>query len=264
VITRAIVANTLRDLVRRKMIWFFLLILLGLGGCSALSVHSMDERRALSIGDKEAREMMASARDMMVQMVVSSVALGGLLLAIILGSSTLTVEVESRSVHTVLAKGVSRTRFLLAKLGAASLVLLTYHAMALPIMVWAMARADVVLEPRIAIALLQSTLSSLVWMSVAFAFSTGGGAIRAATLTLALYVPAIFASVVQDSPRWDWFGRIVDWPLPEWSLLQGVSTALVASPLTGHKAWWGIAHGLDYVVLMVLLAAWLFRRRELA
>lgn len=204
-------------------------------------------------------------------------------LAVLLSSGAIASEIDSGRLHAVLARPLSRTSWLAQRAGTyAGLAVAYIVVMSAAILVIAGSIAGYgALDPVRAVALL--ALEVLVLVALGTALSTRLSAIAAGVVVIALYGAAWIAGIMElvgtalDNVTLERIGVAVSLVVPSDALWRGASYYLqspaflatqlgdVGIPFAGTTAPSGpfLAYSVGYAVVVCLLAAHWFRRRDL-
>ena len=176
---RAVAVNTYREAIRDKILYNLLIFALILIGGSILLA-------TLTLGEQS---------KIIMDFGLASINLFGVLMAIFLGVSLVSKEIEKKTLYTVLSKPIQRTEFLLGKYAGLLLTLLVNTIMMtiglyLTLMFnqfrWGLPLFN--LEPRLLTAILMIYLELAIITAVALLFSTLTTTTLAAIFTLSVYV----------------------------------------------------------------------------
>ncbi len=206
----------------------------------------------------------------------------GLILTLFWGTELLTKDLEKRTIHMVLAKGVSRPEYIvgkfagLAALIGVSMVLLGFFA---SLAVWTVDaltedQYGVVHWPVFLLSLAMMTLLCWVVASVIFFFSSFvSSTFLALGLTLVVYLIGqsveeirrlllVGAEGVEISPMLRAIVTAAYYVFPNLAVFNFKAQAAHGLPVSAAVAAWSALYGALYTSVMIALSAWLFRRRE--
>jgi ABC-type transport system involved in multi-copper enzyme maturation permease subunit len=206
----------------------------------------------------------------------------GLVLTFFLGTQLLAKDLEKRTIHTVLAKAVSRSEYVVGKFMGLSLIIVCAMFILGAFAGLAAWTVDLLTAdqyggmhwPAFVVSLIAMTLMLVLLTSVIVFFSSfTSSTFVALGLTLIVYVIgqsieeiknflASGAEGIAISPA---FGKIVAvtyYVFPNLAALDFKSHAAHGLPLDASAVAWAFAYGTVYTAVMVAAAAWIFRRRE--
>jgi len=245
--------NTLRELVRSKLLYNLLIFAVLLIGSSMFVAQ-------LTIGQWDR---------IILDMGLAATQVVGLLIAVLIGVGLVAGEIDRRTIYPTLARPISRATFLLGRYAGLLLVLLINVLVMLGVLALTLHLAGygvskIALE---AVLLIFVELSLLA--AAALFFGSFTTPMLAAAFSLALF---LIGHLLGDLRA---FGQrshsdaaklatgIAYRLLPDLSLLD--LKAMAASELTveWHAVWTGAVYGLCYAALLLALAIIVFRRRDL-
>ncbi len=206
----------------------------------------------------------------------------GLVLTLFLGTQLLAKDLEKRTIHTVLAKAVSRPEYVVGKFAGLSLIIVCAMVIlgafaGLAGWIVDLLTADqygVMHWPAFVVSLATMTLMFIVLTSVICFFSSfTSSTFVALGLTLVVY---LIGQSMEDLKRFlasgaegiaidPLFGKIVTaayYVFPNLAAFDFKTHAAHGLPLAAPTVAWTILYGIVYAAVMVTAAAWLFRRRE--
>jgi ABC-type transport system involved in multi-copper enzyme maturation permease subunit len=206
----------------------------------------------------------------------------GLVLTLFLGTQLLAKDLEKRTIHTVLAKAVSRSEYVVGKFAGLSLIIVC--AMAIlgafaGLAAWTVdfLTADqygVMHWPAFVVSLTTMTLMLVVLTSVIFFFTSfASSTFVALGLTLIVYVIGQSIEEIKNfltsgaegmaiSPAFGTVVSIAYYVFPNLAAFDFKTQAAHGLPLSASSVAWALAYGAVYTAVMVTAAAWIFRRRE--
>jgi ABC-type transport system involved in multi-copper enzyme maturation permease subunit len=240
--------ETLRDRIFYNLLVFgFLLIL------SALVLTS------LSIGEHE---------KILKDIGMAGMELFGVLIAIFVGITLISREIERRTIYTLIAKPVRRYEFIVGRYAGLSLTLLVNTLVMLAAFSLVLVVGHVVPDGGLMTAIGLIVLGQLVVMAVAVMFSTFTTPTLSATFTLAFYVIGRLAgdlrALAEKVPAG--VGRLVLQGiyavLPNLAYFNVKGQAVYGLPIETGYVWQAIGYGLGYTVMFVGLACVIFQRRD--
>ncbi|MEW6683461.1 MAG: ABC transporter permease subunit [Nitrospirota bacterium] len=210
------------------------------------------------------------------------VSLVGLVLTLFLGTQLLAKDLERRTIHTVVAKAVSRSEYVVGKFAglsfiiACAMVILGAFA-GLAIWVVDLLTADqygVMHWQAFVVSLCTMTLMLVLLASVIVFFSSFTSSTFVA-LGLALVVYLIGQSIeeirnflasgaegIAINPVFEKIVAVAYYVFPNLAAFDFKMHAAHGLPLAASAVVWAIAYGGVYTAVMVVAAAWIFGRRE--
>ena len=212
---------------------------------------------------------------------LSSIAIFGLFMAVFIGVSLVSKEVERRSIYGLLAKPVRRHEIVLGKFAGLVLTLTVNVAvMTLALYVvlafvgWGedpiarQAREAPVLDPAILKAAALILVQLMIVTATALFFSTFSTPILSAGLTFGLYVAGYFSQDLRNfdqvvhSPAAQMFARGLSYVLPNLAPFDVTSRVVHGLPVTAGYMAMTIGYGFVYIAILLILAVTAFSRRD--
>jgi Cu-processing system permease protein len=252
---RAIAFNTFREAVRDRVLYnlvFFALLLVALA--PLLGQISAGVQRVL-----------------LINLSLSAISIFGTVIAIFLGISLVSKEIERRTLYPVLARPVGRGEFIVGKyFGLAGTLLVNTGAMsagfylALFLMMGRLGRSDA----NVLIAIYFILLQFLVIIGLALLFSSFSSPMLSALFAFSLFVAGTFAgdlrSFAQSVPGpQSWLASITSYVIPNLASLNVITRVahdqLISVQLVGYNT----LYSLLYTGVTVSGAALIFSRRNL-
>jgi len=248
----AVAANTHREAVRERVLYnlLFFAILMTVSGVvlKELSIRQ-DEKIIKDVG-------------------LASMEFFGILIAIFIGVSLVSKEVERRSLHPLLAKPLTRSEFLLGKffgLGFTLLVNTLVMTIGLFLTLLATRRSP---DLRLLVAVFAIYLSLLVVLSVALFFSTVTTSTLAAVFTFCLVLAGRFSDVIRDvrnvvpwTPTWLVYGLY--YALPNFRIFDLKDHIVYGDVVSGKVLLALTGYAFAYCTILLTVAAGVFRSRDL-
>jgi ABC-type transport system involved in multi-copper enzyme maturation permease subunit len=275
---------SIREAVSRRLVLIGALLSVAFLAVFTFGFAALYDHVGEQIGTRAARTELAVAATMITVLGLYIVRFLAALLAILLSSSAVATEIDSGLLHAVLARPLSRTSWLAQRWLAFALVTVGYVAMmTLAVIGIAGAIADYApLDAGRAIAVIALELAVL--LSVGLAASTTWSSVTSGVVTFCLFGVAWLAGIIEligDELRnatMQMIGIATSLLMPSDALWRGASFYLqppsvlvltrsqgagnpfagVAPPNTRLVAW-----SVGYAVVLLALAAWRLRRRDL-
>jgi ABC-type transport system involved in multi-copper enzyme maturation permease subunit len=247
----SIAFNTFRENLREKLLYNLLIFALLMIGSSVLLAR-------LTVGEWDR---------LIIDLGLSSMNIFGVLIAIFVGISLVSKEIDKKTIFTIISKPVPRYEFLLGKyLGLVVTLLINTAVMAAGLLA-VMAYLNAPVTPMLFMALGFIFLEFLVITAVALVFSTFTSTTLSAIFTLAIYVVGHLSTDLKlFGAKMDDVGRAVlnaiYYILPnlERFNLKGNVIHHVGIPATDLVL--SAAYGLTYAAFLLLLASIIFQRRD--
>jgi len=248
----AIAWNTFREAVRDRILYSILAFALLLIGASVILA-------GLSIG-QESR--------IVKDLGLASTTLFGTFIAIFLGITLVSKEIERRTIYVIIPKPISRPGFLIGKYcGLVLTLMVTVGVMGLMVFLLS-GLVDGVLTPTLLIAAGLDFVALMIITAVALLFSTFSTPTLSAILTVAVFVIGrlsgdltVFAEQFADPilRRLIWVMYLT---LPDLGRFQFGSRVVQGLPLVPADIGMAAAYGLAYMSFLLLLAITIFQRRD--
>jgi ABC-type transport system involved in multi-copper enzyme maturation permease subunit len=248
----AIAWNTFREAVRDRILYSILAFALLLIGASVILA-------GLSIG-QESR--------IVKDLGLASTTLFGTFIAIFLGITLVSKEIERRTIYLIVPKPISRPGFLVGKYcGLALTLVVTVGVMGVMVFLLA-ALVDGGATPALLIAVGVDFVALLIVTAVALLFSTFSTPTLSAIFTVAIFVIGrlsgdltLFADQFADAAlkRGIWVMYLA---LPDLGRFQFGSRVVQGLPLAPADIGMAAAYGLAYTGFLLLLAIAVFQRRD--
>jgi len=260
-----IAVNVFRESVRDKVLYnlvFFAILLIG---------------ASVLIGQLSAGQEVKIIKDLG----LAAMSIFGLFMAVFIGIGLVAKEVEKRSIYALLAKPITRPQFVAGKyIGlvltlAVNLAIMTLAFYA--VLAWMNWQATDALRrsweaPALDAALLKAIalvfVQLMIVTAVATVFSTFSSPLLAAALTFGLYVVGHFNAdlrnfdtVVQSKPV-VWAARALYFLLPNFAPLDVKAQVVHGQPVTWGYMAMTSGYALAYIAALLVLAVWIFSRRD--
>ncbi|MBI3359123.1 MAG: ABC transporter permease [Nitrospirae bacterium] len=256
---RAVAINTFKEVMRDKIFYNLLIFALILIGGSILLA-------TLTLGEQS---------KIIMDFGLASINLFGVLMAIFLGVSLVSKEIEKRTLYTVLSKPIGRTEFLLGKYAGLLLTLLVntsimiaglYLTLMLNQFRWGLPVLSV--EPRLVEAVFMIYLELCLMTAVALLFSTFTTTTLAAMFTLSTYlIGHISANLLAMSEKFAvrstaLLVKVIYYTLPNLSNFDIKGQVVHKVPIEPSYFLLTSAYAVLYITLLIGTAAFIFKRRD--
>jgi len=199
---------------------------------------------------------------------LSSVSIFGSLMAIFLGISLVSKEIEKRTIYTLLSKPVSRTSFLLGKYFGLVFTILFNMAIMVVVYVailyylrghftWAQGQAIILIF-----------ISLMIVVAIALFFSTFSTATLSAIFTLSIFVIGHLTQDIKTfgqqsrKPLYKYFGQFIYYAFPNLSNYSWIDSATYAQAMATRTFLAVILVGLLTAGLILALASLILERRD--
>jgi ABC-type transport system involved in multi-copper enzyme maturation permease subunit len=243
--------NTFRENLREKLLYNLLIFALLMIGSSILLSR-------LTLGDYHR---------LILDLGLASINIFGVLIAIFVGISLVSKEIDKKTIYTIISKPVSRYAFLLGKyLGLVITLLANTIVMIIGLLI-VLQVMDVPITALLFKSLATIFIELMVITAVALLFSTFTSSTLSAIFTLAIYVIGhLSADLKTFGDKLETMGRgVVNalyyvMPNLERFNLKGHVTNHVDVPTTDLLL--TLAYGLSYTAMLLLLSAMIFQRRD--
>ena len=246
--------NTLKEIRRHKIFYAFGgMVLLLIGGGLILAPLSVDEQTRLSINFS-----------------ITACHIGLMILAVYFASTLISHEIEKKTIITVFVKPLSRMQFVLGKfLGLAFILgMMVLFLSLFLVLVYLFFEQPV--EMVLFIALWGILLEALILSAVAFLFSS-------ITSSFLVLVYSVFVFIIGHATNGIVFflqqakgnifkpiTKVVVRIMPNFEKLNWRSHALYQDELSMVEVFYASVYGLAWITFLLILAAWLFKRKRIA
>ena len=247
----SIAFNTFRENIREKLLYNLLIFALLMIGSSILLTR-------LTVGEWDR---------LIINLGLSSMNFFGVLIAIFVGISLVSKEIDKKTIYTILSKPVPRYEFLLGKYLGLMITLFVNTA----VMVAGLLVVMVYLNAPVTLLLLEAIgfifLELVVITAVGLLFSTFTSTTLSAIFTLAIYVVGhLSTDLKQFGAKMDGLGRAVlnaiYYILPNLERFNLKGQVIHKVNVVGTDVLLTTAYGLAYAGLLLVLASIIFQRRD--
>jgi ABC-type transport system involved in multi-copper enzyme maturation permease subunit len=248
----AVAANTFRETVRERVLYnlvFFALLMTASGVFMRQLSIRQDERIIKDVG-------------------LAAMELFGTLIAVFIGVGLVSKEIERRSLYPLLAKPLDRGEFIMGKFaGLAFTLLVNVAVMAVGLYV-TLAATRRALDPNLMKAVYTMYLGLLLVVALALLFSSVTSSMLAAVGTVILVVAGRFSDVIRNMKQVapgtpDWLAQGLYYTLPNFRIFDLKSPVVHFEPVTAGDLAWITLYALGYLALVLGLALFVFRSREM-
>lgn len=252
---RAIAFNTFREAVRDRVLYnllFFALLLVA--SAPILSEISPGVQRVL-----------------LINLSLSAISIFGTVIAIFLGISLVSKEIERRTLYPVLARPVGRGEFIVGKyFGLAGTLVVNTGAMALGfyLMLWAMMLRITGADANVLIAIYFILLQFLILIGLSLLFSSFSSPLLSALFALCLFVAGTFAGDLRVFARSvhgpeSWLASAASYVIPNLASLNVITRVAHDQIIPGSLVGYNTLYSVLYTVTTICGAALIFSHRNL-
>ena len=248
----AVASNTFREAIRERVLYnllFFAMVMT----VSGLLLGRLSIRQ----DEKMLKDIALAAMDLF-----------GTAIAIFVGVGLVSKELERRSLYPLLAKPVTRDEFLLGKFAGLSFTLFVNVTVMAAGLYLTLALTGGRTDLRLLAAVLPIYLSLVLTVSLTLLFSIFTSTALAAFGSLILVVAGRFSDVIRNmqevapgAPSWLVTGLY--YALPNYHNFDFKDRVVYGDPVAAADLLWVTAYGVLYTSVVLGMALWSFRRREL-
>lgn len=200
---------------------------------------------------------------------LASISVFGMVIAIFIGISLVSKEIDKRTLYSVLPKPMSRVQFLIGKyFGLLTTLFVNVAIMTagLNLLLFIM---DQPFEPALLKAIYLIYVKLAVLVGVAILFSTFTSSILASLFTGFIYVAGYFSADLKnfenvvDSTFLPQLTRALYYLLPNFKNFDVKAAAVAGDPIAFSQLGWTTLYALFYITLLLTVSALIFQRRDL-
>lgn len=249
-----IAINTYREIIRDRILYGIVVLALLLIGLSlALGELSFaeQERITTSFG-------------------LSAIQISAVILSIFLGSSLVTKEIEKKTIMTLLVRPVTRVQFLLGKACGLLLLQLTVMSLLAGVLILIFNQLNIEIKYQLFYALHGVMLEAVVLLGLALFFSIFASPMMVVAFTLGLFLIGHWLDSLSYFTRKDpnsAMGIIGDWIpkiVPNLEFFNFKSFVVYADPIQLHEIVWPTVHSMAWFAGLLIVASYIFGRRDFA
>jgi ABC-type transport system involved in multi-copper enzyme maturation permease subunit len=248
----AIAQNTVREVVRQRMV--LVLALFGVGLVAASQVLS-----PLALGE---------GRKVVTDFGLAGASLLATLLTVVLGSSLLHKELERRTLYAVMAKPIRRSEFLIGTfLGlwiTAAALAAGMTAIVIGLVTVSYGETPWILAGSLALSVLElGVITALVVFYSAFTTPALTALFTAATIVAGTLAEDLLYFATQGAAPW--LARVTEavyWLLPHFTVFNARGSVVHGIAVAPERLAFAAAYGLLYLVALLIAASVIFGRRE--
>jgi Cu-processing system permease protein len=248
----AVAANTFRESVRERVLYnlvFFAILMMASG---------------VLLRDLSVRQEHKIVKDVG----LASMEVFGILIALFLGVALLTRDIERRSLYPLLAKPLTRDELLVGKfLGLVFTLLVNTAVMTVGLFAtqWLLSGA---IEPRLMLAVYGIVLMLIMVTAIAVLLSMLTSPIIALIGTIGVVLAGRMSDVVREARQVmpdvpEWVITVIFHTIPNFRALDVKEAVVYGDPVGGMQLLYMTAYAGVYTSIVLFLAIWAFRRREL-
>ncbi len=247
-----IAKNTYREIIRDRILYGLLVFALLIIGLSlALGQLSFAEQSRISL-----------------DFGLTGIQLSSIILSIFVGSTLVTREIEKRTVLTLLARSMSRTQFLIGKYLGLELVIITVVSGLAAVLYVVMLGMGIQLNISYLTALWGVLLESSVLLSVAVLFGSLTNPLITVVCTLGVFLighwmeSLNFLAKKGDSNFLRQFSVFLNWAFPNFESFNWRTLPVYGDHTNWGEVIWASEYSLAWVILLMIVTALTFRRRD--
>lgn len=248
----AVALNTFKETIRNRVLVNILLFAIGLILLS------------LVVGDWSIHQQVKVIKDFG----LSAMSIFGLLIAIFIGIRLMVQELEQKTIYVIASKPIHRWEFVLGKYLGLSLTLVL-NVLLMSIALWGV---GFVIEGRIDLGLLPAIIliyiEILLIVSFALFFSSFVSPTLSAIFTIAAFVIGHLTTFLRDYVQvypdrgFHWFLKSVYYVMPNLEKLNLKLAVVENLERPPHAVLLGFLYGTGYIVILLLLTAAVFEKRD--
>ena len=200
---------------------------------------------------------------------LASISVFGMVIAIFIGISLVSKEIEKRTLYSLLPKPISREQFILGKYFGLCLTLLVNVAIMSAGFHFLLFAIGEPFESGLFIAIVLIYMKLMVLIGVAILFSTFTSPTLAGLFTGFTYVAGYYSGdlknfdSVVDSDFLPWITTALYYLLPNFKNFDIKAQAVAGAPVPASQIGWAMAYGLVYISLLLVVSARIFAGRNL-
>jgi len=200
---------------------------------------------------------------------LGAISIVGTLIAIFVGIGMVYKEIDKRTIYTILSKPIHRWQFLVGKYLGLCLTIVV-EIVSMSILVFALCYYYVPEIPfRLVYAIVPIFFELLLILAFAFLFSSFSSAILSGMFTLCIFVIGHFTGDLKlladntDNPGFQKITWFLFYFLPNLEVLNYKTEVVHNLPISMEKFWFSITYSVAYTVMILLIAIFIFSRRDI-
>lgn len=247
--------NTYREIIRDRVlyaIFVFAIMLIGLSLALGQLSFAEQSRITTSFG-------------------LAAIQLSAAVLSIFLGSSLVTKEIEKKTIMTLLVRPLTRLQFLLGKSLGLLMLQLTVMTVLASVLVAIFLMTRIEVNTQMFVALHGILLEAIVLLGVALFFSIFAAPMMVVAFTIGLFLIGHWlGSLVffMNKSKENTFAEIIGWlvpkVIPDLERFNWRAAVIHADPIVWNEVGVSTLHSLAWFVFLIILAGWIFNRRDFA
>ncbi|MEQ1878712.1 MAG: ABC transporter permease [Bdellovibrionia bacterium] len=247
-----IAVNTYKEIIRDRILYGLLVFAVLLMGLS------------LALGELSFREQARITADFG----LAGVHLSAVILAIFVGSTLVSKEIEKRTIFTLLSHAVTRTQFLAAKIFGMTLVLLTVMVGLTAILLGLFNYLGMPITEAFFIALFGVLLEAAILLSLIIFFGMFSSPLLSVIFTLGLFIVGHwlndlkFFAEKSDDPGFKRLAAVIGFGLPNLERFNWRSQVVYTEQLPLESVVSAAVYAGSWVLVCFALAALIFRKRD--
>ena len=247
-----IAKNTFREIIRDRILYGIVVFALLLFGLS------------LALGQLSYAEQARISADFG----FAGIQLGASILAVFIGSTLVAREIEKQTVLTLLARPVSRTQFLLGKFFGLSLVVATVIAGLAAVLAGLLVLLELKIGGAFFIALAGVMLEALLLIAIALFFGSFSRPTMTVVFTASFYLIGHWISSLgfllekNSSPGFKFLAEVLANAVPDLEKFNWRSAPIYDLAVSSHEIFGSVAYAFGWVLLLLALTSFIFRRRD--
>lgn len=247
-----IATNTYKEIIRDRILYglvVFAMLLIGLS--LALGALSFQEQGRITA-----------------DFGLMGVHLSAVILAIFVGSTLVSKEIEKRTIFTLLSHAVTRTQFLVAKLLGMILVLLTVMVGLTVILCGLFLYLEMPINEILFLAVFGTLLEASILLSLIILFGIFSSPLLSVSFTLGIFLighwlnDLKFFSEKSADPAFKMFATGINYVLPNLERFNWRSNVTFGETIDVHTILMATANASSWVIVCIGIAALIFRRRD--
>jgi ABC-type transport system involved in multi-copper enzyme maturation permease subunit len=200
---------------------------------------------------------------------LAAISIFGMVIAIFIGISLVSKEIDKRTLYGVLPKPMSRVQFLLGKYFGLLITLFVNVAIMTAGLFLLLFVMEQPFEPELLEAIYLIYVKLAVLVGVAILFSTFTSSVLASLFTGFIYVAGYFSADLKnfenvvDSTFLPQLTRALYYLLPNFKDFDVKAVAVAGDPIAFSQLAWATLYALVYIALVLVVSSLVFQRRDL-
>ncbi|MCM2281630.1 MAG: ABC transporter permease [Bdellovibrionaceae bacterium] len=247
-----IAKNTYREIIRDRILYGIIVFALLLIGMSiALGELSFAEQARISANFGFA-----------------GIQLSACILAVFVGSSLVSKEIEKQTILTLLARPITRTQFLSGKFLGLTFVILTVMAGLAVVLAALVASLELAIDGTFAVALYGIVLEALILLGLALLFGSFARPMMTVTFTAALFLIGHWVGSLRffmkttESETFRMIGRVIVNVVPDLERFNWRAAPVYQIAVPGQEVFATSVYALGWIFCLVAATSLIFRKRD--